>query len=203
MLRVSTRADFGFFHLFELLYRVSAGGLEQAVAGNSRAGVGDDQRARHQLRQQVDDRELVDTLVGGDPRSRLDGEAAGEDRETAQHDALGFRKHVVAPVERRAQRLLTRQRGTRSAREQSEAITQTSIDLLDRQGAGARGSEFQRQRDTIEMDAYFRNGGRSARSQLEIGVLARTFRPSTCATDVATSEPSRIELSSASHTPSR
>src|SRR5258708_4270604 len=112
MLRVSTRADFRFFPLLELLQRISAGGLEQAVAGNSCAGIGDDQRSRHQLRQQVDYRELVDTFVGGAPPlparggGRRDGCIAGqlpvpEPRSTQSPATAG------APARRRAALLPT------------------------------------------------------------------------------------------------
>ena len=146
-----TSADTGLSAFGKLLLRVGACGFEQPVARRGTRRVSDHQRARHKLRKHVNDGVLVYRVIGGHCRRRRYSKATREDRQPPQHHALVFRKQVIAPVERRAQRLLTRQRGTRSAREQSEAITQTSIDLLDRQGAGARGSEFQRQRNAIKV----------------------------------------------------
>jgi hypothetical protein len=74
----------------------------------------------------------VDCLVGGDARCGLERKAAGEDCQPPQHGALLRGQQVVAPVEGCAQRLLSRRRGARSAREQFETVVQARADLLDR-----------------------------------------------------------------------
>ena len=66
VLRVPTFAAFGFSHFGEFLQRIGAGGLEQSVARINSARVGNDQRARHELREQVDNGERVDGRIGGD-----------------------------------------------------------------------------------------------------------------------------------------
>src|SRR5262249_591541 len=59
-----------------------------------------------------------------DRLSRIQRKAACENGQTPQHHALGFGKVLVAPVERRAQRLVPRQCGAPAVRQEPEAIVQ-------------------------------------------------------------------------------
>ena len=79
-----------------------------------------------------DYREFVDPLAGRDRRGRFEREATGEDRQPPEYCALLLCEQIEAPVERRAQRLLARQRSVGSTGEQPEAVIETSTDLLDR-----------------------------------------------------------------------
>jgi hypothetical protein len=106
----------------EFLQPVGASRLQHPIARIARSRIGDDQRALNQPRQEIDDCESVDGRIGGDGGGSVDVEAAGKNRQPPQHDALVLGQQIVAPVERGAQRLVTRQRGARSAREQPEAI---------------------------------------------------------------------------------
>ena len=63
----------------------------------------------------------------------------------------GSSSSVVAPVDRRAQRLQTRQRTARAAGEQVEAVGEPGGDVLDRQDPHARGRELDRERDAVEV----------------------------------------------------
>ena len=78
----------------------------------------------------------------------------------------------MTPVERPAQCLLARQCRAVAAGQQLEAIIQTGIDLLDRQGAHTRSRQFERQRNAVEVDAQLRHRGRMRSRQLELGLMA-------------------------------
>ena len=111
---------------------VEADGLEQPEP--SGPVVVDDHAAVHQRSQHVDGRRRpalgTDELL--DP---FEPEPAGEHREAPEQAPLVVVEQVVAPVERRAQRLLARQRGAAAAGEQAEAVVEPRGDLLDRQRA--------------------------------------------------------------------
>ena len=74
----------------------------------------------------------VDVAAGGDLLGRVEREAAGEHREAPEHRALALGQQLVAPVDRRLQRLLAGQHRARAAGEQPEAVVEPGRDLLDR-----------------------------------------------------------------------
>jgi hypothetical protein len=55
---------------------------------------------------------------------RIQREPGGKNRQPAQQAPFGLGQKIVAPVERCAQRLMTRQRRTTAGRQQPEAILQ-------------------------------------------------------------------------------
>src|SRR5690349_24545997 len=99
----------------ELFSRVRANRLEQSISRLTDFHIGDDQRARNELRYEVDHRVFVDSFVGRDGRRGFDGERGGKDRDATQDSALVFGVQVVAPVEGLTQRLLPWQGSTRAA----------------------------------------------------------------------------------------
>ncbi len=81
----------------------------------------------------------------------------------------------MAPVERRAQGLVTRQRRAVAAREQPEPVVEAGGDALDPERGGARRGELDRERDPIEAPA---NGGRRRRkADIEYVPWLRRVRP--------------------------
>jgi hypothetical protein len=84
--------------------------LEQAVVRGGVIALGRDERLGDQLRNTVDDLRRSDLGARRDCACRRQAKAAGEDREATQHHALGFGEQLVAPIERRPQRLVPRQR---------------------------------------------------------------------------------------------
>ena len=88
-----------------------------------------------------------------------------------EHRALVRLEQVVAPVERRAQRLLARKRRAAPAGEQLEAVLQADVDLVDRQRVRARRSELERERNAVEVVADGRDRRRGAFRQPEGGLL--------------------------------
>ena len=99
------------------------------------------------------------TSAGGDPGDRgdcnggLQGKAASEDRQPAEHNALRLGEQLVAPVERRAQCLVPRQCRPMAPGEQTEPIVQPRCNFLypKRRATGRR--QFDSQRDTVETTA--------------------------------------------------
>ena len=86
-------------------------------------------------------------LLGG-----VQGAAAGEDREGADDALLFLGEQVVAPVDRRPQRLLPRV-GVAATLEQVEALREALEDLSRRERLGARGGELDGERQLVESDA--------------------------------------------------
>ena len=120
--------------LGQALGGVLAHRLQQPVA--PRAGgalVHLHQRLVDQPRQQVEHRVRGEAVARADRLGGLQRPAAGEDRQPPQQRPLRLGQQVVAPVERRPQRLLARQRGPAAAGQQPEAVVQPPGDLLDRQ----------------------------------------------------------------------
>ena len=84
-----------------------------------------------------------------------DEKAAGEDRQARQHHPLGFAQELVAPVERRSQRLMPRHCRAMSAGEEPETVVKTSRDALNPKGCGAPRRKLDRQRDAVEAATDF------------------------------------------------
>ncbi len=88
--------------------------------------------------------------VGADGLRRFQVEVRGEDRESGPEQALQRLAQLVAPPDRRAQRLVARRPRTAPARQQVETVVDASHDLLDGQRAQPYGGELDRQRDAVE-----------------------------------------------------
>ncbi len=97
--------------------------------------------------------ELVDAVSPGDGFRRVQGAPAREDRETLQHAALVVAEHVVRPVDRASQRLVTFHRGPATARQQSELIVETRRDLGRRHRLDPGRRELDGERDPVEARA--------------------------------------------------
>ena len=123
-----------------------------------------DERLVDEARHQVEHVLAVNAVAGADLLGGFERPSAGERREPPQQPALGVREQVVAPVEGRFQRRC-RPIGVRSRpREQSKAIVEPGVDLLDRQDLQPRRRQLDRQRDAVEPPADLGHGA---------GVVAR------------------------------
>ncbi len=86
---------------------------------------------------------------------RLQREATGEDGEACEDGLLLRIEEIEAPIDQRAQRLLAREVGAGSARQEPEAIGEPLGDRLDGERAHARGREFESERDAVEPPTDF------------------------------------------------
>ncbi len=114
----------------QLLQRVGAGGLQQAVAPVRNAGVGRHERLGDEARDGVDDIEGVEILAARHLRRGLQGEAAGEGPKPAEDGGVALGQQAVAPVKRCGERALTRQSGAAAPGEQAEAVVQPDEHVL-------------------------------------------------------------------------
>jgi hypothetical protein len=127
---VVMRKPFALAAFLELFARIGARRVEQPVARNSALDLRRDERLRDQAQKPLDYARRGEFRAGGYGGGCLQAERAGEDRETTQHDAFGLGQQLVAPVERRPQRLVPRQGRPPSAGQQSEPIVETGGERL-------------------------------------------------------------------------
>src|SRR5260370_42246212 len=115
------------------------------------------ERLVEQLSEQL--RHLVDLYVfaPGDLLGCGQRPTAAKDGEPTQQLALRFRQELVAPVERRAQRLVTRRCVSTTAHQKSETIVQTGRELLGAQELQPCGCQFNSEWDAVELTADLRD----------------------------------------------
>src|ERR1051325_7938622 len=85
---------------------------------------------------------------------RLQRPASGKDGESLEQGFLAVFQQIVTPVDERPQRLLSWQRRAAASGEESEAILQATLQLLDGQRAYPRRRQFDRQGDAVQTTAY-------------------------------------------------
>ncbi len=114
------------------------------------AGLGEHKRFRDQVRHAIDDRHRRDFVTRHDHARGLQCEAPGEDRQPAQHHALGFGQQLVAPVKCPSQGLMARQCGAAAPGKEPETVVEPGRKSLypKRRGTGRR--KLDRQRDAVE-----------------------------------------------------
>ncbi len=146
----------GDHRLFGVAHRVEGEGadaVEQPVTRPGDGVIGDQERPCGQPSEHVDRRrwrnpERREHELGGGQ----DG-TTGERRQRPQPPLVVREQQVVAPGDRRPQCPATIRPATRRVVQHHEAVVETLRDLLDRQGAGPRGRQFDRQRQTVQRPA--------------------------------------------------
>src|SRR5439155_3048295 len=153
--------------LEELFAGVRARRLEQPIRRGSAAEVGRNERLGHEVRHALDDVRARELRARRDRGGGVEREASREHRQPPQDDALRLGQQLVAPVERRAQRLLARQRRAAAACEEPEAIVEPRRDAFDAERGDARGGELDGERHAVEAAA----DGRRRRRQSTVGYV--------------------------------
>ena len=129
--------------------------------------VGDDKRLCHQIGELIGD--IHSHRITGDLHHRIEQEISGEYAELPQNPRLRLREQVVAPVERRAERLLPGQRRSPARRQEFEPVVQKCSDVRRTEHHRARRGKLDRERNAVQPPA---NGGNRAEVllvTLEIG----------------------------------
>ncbi|HVQ24146.1 MAG TPA: hypothetical protein VMV01_03170, partial [Planctomycetota bacterium] len=132
-----------------------AHGLEH-VEARIAAQLGSHQQAL--LHERCERVERFEPGVGRDRCGRLLGEAASQDAEAAEEDALLGPQQVQAPVERGAQRLVPLRRIPLAATQQRERLVEARDHGLRRQHAHARGRKLDGERQSVEAPAQLGHG---------------------------------------------
>ena len=156
--------------LREARRRELADGLQHPVPDVVALGVDLHQRLVDEPRQQVEHRVRVDLVVGGDRLGRGDGEPARERRQASHQHALLRVQQIVAPRDRRLERLLARHRSARATGEEAEAVVEPVGDAPRVHHAHPRGSQLDRERQPVDATADRLHG-------VAIGVLGREAGP--------------------------
>jgi hypothetical protein len=119
---------------------------------------------------------VVDDISGGGIGVRYHGarrrqsKAAGEDRQSAQGEALRLGEQLVAPVECCPQRVVARQRPPLAAGEQVKPIIEPGRDLCNPERSTAGRCQLDRQRDAVETPANYCRGGRIRPLRVEVRI---------------------------------
>src|SRR4030095_14905909 len=92
----------------ELLAGIGSRRLEQAILRRGTSQIRRHERLTDQVREAIDDRWGREARTRRNRGGGLEREGPGEDRQATQDHPLGFGQQLMAPVERRVQRLLPR-----------------------------------------------------------------------------------------------
>ena len=126
-------------------------GSSRAVGSAGRRGVPrGDERLLDQPREQVGHLRSFQLFVGAHDLRSLEREAAREDGQAAQQDALRLLEQLVAPVERSLQSLLPRRRGAAACTQQPEAVVEAVGEGVGRKCVDPGGSQLERERQSVE-----------------------------------------------------
>ena len=143
--------------LVEAFARVHANRLQQTITAPAPASPDGDERLLREAREEVGDFREVETVAGADLLGRLELEAAGEDREPAEEHPLVRLEEIVAPLERRAQRLLARRAARLPARRRRNRSSSRSAIARRAEGPDPAGRELERKRQAVEAKADSRD----------------------------------------------
>ena len=135
--------------------------------------VRDRERLVDQPRQQVEHGLVAREVGPADRFARVEVEAVSEDAQPPEEHPLGLAKEVVAPVDRRAERPLTRQGRAAPAGQDPEAVLEAGEEVVESEDVDPGGRELDRQRDAIEPATDTRDHLGVVIGQGEAGPLSR------------------------------
>ncbi len=133
--------------------RVHAHRLQEAVAPSPVTVLDRDERLLGEARETVGDLGGVEAVLGADVLGCLELEASREDRKPAEEDLLVRLEQLVAPLERRSQRLLSSRRPMAAASEQAETVVEPLRDRRRAERSDAPCGQLERERQPIEPKA--------------------------------------------------
>src|ERR1700674_2295 len=137
---------------------------------NRTSGLQGNQRLRDEVRQRVDHVRRCDLAIRRNQTRRLRRKVAGKYRKAPQDQAFRLRQQLIAPVERRAQRLVPRQSRSAAAGQYCQVIIQACGDLLEPKRGDVSCSKIDGQRNAIEAPTDFSNYWKVLCSRREIRV---------------------------------
>ena len=135
----------------EALFAVLANRFQQPVPRLG-AVVGDDERTRHQAREQLEHLVAVDRITRAHRFGGLERAPSREHRQAAQQPLLGLAQQVVGPVDRGAERLVALARDPPATRQEPEVEAPDDLARVHR--GDPCGGELDRQRHTVEAPAH-------------------------------------------------
>ena len=156
-----------FAGLGEPLSCIHANCLEQPVAPFPASLLDGDERLLGEARQDVRDLGRIEPVAGADLLDGLELEAAREDRKPAEQDLLVGLEQIVAPLQRRGQRLLPGRCGVAARSQQTEAVVEPLGDRRRAEHADTSRGELECERQPVEAEADARHVLRVLRVERE------------------------------------
>ena len=118
------------------------------------------QRFLDETRHQIEHFRFIDVARRAHGFRRLEREAAREHRQMIEQPLLLVREQLVAPVDGRPKRLMSRQRRATPSDEKTKPVVESLREPLYRDGTEPSRRELQRERKTVEAAADVRDGRR-------------------------------------------
>src|SRR3981081_2889249 len=153
VLEVSLPKRGRFTRVDQLLACVLADRLEHRVSRGAAELVHHHERLVDEMREQIKDGRAVDAFTGTDSLRRLEGPTPDKDGYSPKQDTLRVVQQVVAPVNERAQRLLSRDHGSTATGEEPESVVEPPGNLSDRENSDPGCRKLERQRNAVETAA--------------------------------------------------
>ena len=147
---MAAQRDIALAGLHQAASRVIAHGLEEPEASLGRTRIGEDQRLLDETTKEVERIQEVDGIARTNGLGGFQRGASSKHGQPAQDGPLLLGQQVVAPVDRRPERLVAGDGCSASTGQQSEPVVETSGDLLDRERPNAGCGELDGQRDSVE-----------------------------------------------------
>ena len=139
----------------ELLRRISPGGVKKPITRHGAVWPYRDQRLGNELLQRIHNALSRIVLLACDHGRALQREGSGEDGKATESDPLALADQTIAPVQRCTEGLLARRRRPPSAPLQLQPAIEQRHHLAQSMRADPHGGEFDRQRNAVELAAYF------------------------------------------------
>jgi hypothetical protein len=134
--------------LVQLLQCVGACRLEQAVSGDGRFEIDDQERFSNEIYDAFQC--VIGAMFNEDPGCFCDRKEPCEYGEPAQDEALALRQELIAPVQCGVECLVTGQRGASAAHGQAETVVENARQTGDAKHVHTSRGHFDRQRDPVE-----------------------------------------------------
>ncbi len=160
----------------ETFARVLAERLEHAIARDVAADIGDDERLIDERREHVEHAHVRGVLVAvdeRDARGSIDRASSGEYGKRCEQFPFVIVEQIVAPIDRRPHRLLTRLCQTRATAKRRQMAAQVDRERRQRKRGNACGGEFDRERNALHERADLGDDGRAGVVERERSIERR------------------------------
>ena len=137
----------------KLLRGVGAGDVEQAILHGRATHIGGDQGFRHQIADPLIACTPVIAASAATAMAEFKRKPAAENRQASQDRLLLRGQDAMAPVKRRAQRLLPRECGTANGGQRHDGVAKPLCQAAQPIEVDARGGQFDGQGNAIEPPA--------------------------------------------------
>ena len=166
--RLSTRDELA--GLLETLPSELAKRLEDPETPAAGAVTALQDRSLDEPRHEIADPRGGQAIIGAHLGRRAAFEAAGEDGEAPPEESLCVVQKLIAPVDRRIERLLAVWTGGIAGSQDPEPRGEALVEALQTEGMESDRGELDREGHAVQLRAHARDGGRVALVEMEIAI---------------------------------